>query len=133
MKKLFLLFLVAILVGCAGKKYRILNSQLNGALKCQQSWVYFKLSDTLKGVILSHINAGFLCGTMASASVSLIVTDTKDTLRVLELCNVGKRFNSGDKVTICYSEKPPFNVSIPINSFYDCRYYNTYYGNVNLQ
>jgi hypothetical protein len=133
MKKLSLLCVLVIFIGCASRKTKNINDQVSAAFKCQPNWKYNKLADTLSGVILAHAKAGFFCGTMATASVSVILVRGMDTIRVLELCNISKDFKQGTKVVIAPAEKPSFYVSLPINSLYDCRDYKTYYGSINLK
>ncbi|GAB3227034.1 hypothetical protein GCM10027346_09940 [Hymenobacter seoulensis] len=54
----------------------------------------------LKGKVIFHKNTDDLCGLMPTASVTLVKTTVGDTIRVLELCNLNKKFTAGEMVVI---------------------------------
>jgi hypothetical protein len=64
---------------------------------------YVEKKDTLGGYLLFHL-CGSPCGTMGGGvSLSLIKINNRDTVRVLDLCNVcgnGRRFKKGDRLSV---------------------------------
>jgi hypothetical protein len=74
-------------------------------------WTFFNLKDTIKFKIIYHIRASVDCGTLASASITIGITQTRDTIRVLELCNTKKDFKKDDLVIVVPAKKPDFQVT----------------------
>lgn len=98
---------------------------------CRNDWQYKNAVDTLHGTVLYHTNASFHCGVLASASQTIIRTNNNDTIRILWLCNTNKTFNTHEKVTIYFSQRPSFSVSPPVQTNqFDCIIRNTYFGTI---
>jgi hypothetical protein len=98
---------------------------------CETNWDYFSLADTVKGSVLFHAKAPFLCGGFATASLTIIKTNKYDTIRVLWLCNSNVDFKKLDIVNVYPAKKPDFAVVLPIKkSKYDCSIKNTCYGTI---
>ena len=98
---------------------------------CEANWNYFSLTDTLKGRVLFHAKPPFTCGILTTASLTVIKTDKKDTIRVLWLCNNNVDFKKSDIVKIYPAKKPDFGVLFPNKkSKYDCSIKNTCYGTI---
>jgi hypothetical protein len=76
-------------------------------------WVYFKLTDTVKGEIIVNEKALVDCGVYATAALSIIKTGN-DTIRVLDLCNTNN-YSNGQNVKIIPQTVPPFDVMLPIS------------------
>ncbi|RSK42279.1 hypothetical protein [Hymenobacter perfusus] len=84
---------------------------------CQGNWQYFVSPDNVKGRVIFHQNTNELCGVVPTASVTLVRTIEDDTIKVLELCNLSKKFASGELVMISpevISESA--NVSVPVDT-----------------
>lgn len=138
--KACLLVSLILFAGCIGKKQANIDDEMRKMYEGRRSWPYFKLSENTKGVILSDVlTAG--CGYVITASISVIKTDKKDTIRVLELCNSSKKFNIGDSVIIAPTENNVrqfigkgesfiLNVTLGVDSLYDYRHYKTCFGTV---
>jgi hypothetical protein len=136
------LILVILCAGCAGKREANINKQMMKMYNGRRSWPYFKLPAKTRGVIVNHVKAAD-CGYFITASVSVIETDKKDTIRVLELCNSKKKFNKGDSVVITpgensfykfkSGERSILDVTLQPDSLYDYKHYKTCYGVVNVK
>ena len=98
--------------------------------KCQGSWQYFTLEETTIGQVLFHEKAYFLCGVIATASLTIIKTSLGDTIRVLELCNTNKEFKKTNFVKVTPNHNPDFGVSIPKDKTFGCLVKKTCYGTV---
>lgn len=101
---------------------------------CDTSWNYFSLTDTVIGRVLFHAKAPFLCGTMATASLTVIKTNKEDTIRVLWLCNTDVTFFKKSAIVKVYPQKKPdFSVIFPFQKReYDCSVVKTCYGSISL-
>jgi hypothetical protein len=98
--------------------------------KSQNSWKYFKLKTTIRGVVLEQHPTTVLCGYFATASNSIILTANNDTIRVLELCNTNKSFSKLDKVEIIPTTTPSFFVSFIPPTKFDEKVKRTSYGTI---
>ncbi|MEQ1798449.1 MAG: hypothetical protein ABL872_10890 [Lacibacter sp.] len=130
MTRIITLLIISILILSSFNKTRNSKSVIDST-ECETSWNYFSLSDTVKGSVLFHEKAPFLCGGLATASLTIIKTDKNDTIRVLWLCNSNVDFKKSDIVKIHPAKKPDFAVVLPIKkSKYDCSIKNTCYGTI---
>lgn len=86
---------------------------INNSYQCR--WTFFQLTDTITGTIIRHEKQEVGCGIIATASLTIIKTDT-DTIRVIGLCNQDS-YESGQKIKIIPQNEPSFQVWIP--SYYD--------------
>jgi hypothetical protein len=77
----------------------------------QCKWQFFILTDTIQGIIIKHEQQTIGCGTIATASLTIIKTEN-DTIRVLDLCNL-MEYKTGQKVKIVPDTAPNFQVHIP--------------------
>jgi hypothetical protein len=96
--------------------------------KCKQSWQYFNSSDTTYGIVLFHAKADFLCGGIASASLTVIKTTTGDTIRVLQMCNTNQIFFKSEYVKVSSMQQPTCGVFLPFDKYFDCVVKKTCYG-----
>jgi len=123
---LFSIILTISLFQCMGQNT---NARLvTSGNKCTGSWQYFSLQDTTYGEVLFHAKADALCGAIATASLTVIKTNLGDTIRVLEMCNVGKDFKKLSRVKIAPFQQPAFGVMLPHDKNYDCLVSKTCYG-----
>ncbi len=99
-------------------------------VSCQNNWTCAKLDTSFTGTILFHETARAFCGVVATASVSIILKGNGDTIRVLELCNLTKKFKKGTIVTITPDIVPPFGVGLFAIDPLACRLMTTYFGNL---
>ncbi|WP_156126275.1 hypothetical protein [Hymenobacter sp. DG25B] len=97
---------------------------------CQAKWQYVVSSKKIKGRVIFHKNTDELCGLLPTASVTLVKTNEGDTIRVLELCNLSKKFANGEFVLI--QPDTAFeaeNISVPVDPR-TCSLKRTYLGKV---
>ncbi|WP_157530600.1 hypothetical protein [Hymenobacter norwichensis] len=95
---------------------------------CQDKWQYPVSRDDIKGKVVFHKTTNELCGLVPTASVTLVKTTENDTIRVLELCNIDKKFTSGELVVIHPSTKAGMdNVYTPLDPR-ACSLMRTYFG-----
>jgi len=124
------LIIISILILSAFNKTRN-NKPVIASTECETSWIYFSLTDTVKGSVLFHEKAPFLCGGFATASLTIIKTNKNDTIRVLWLCNSNVDFKKSEIVKVYPAEKPDFSVVLPIKKGkYDCSIKKTCYGTI---
>lgn len=94
------------------------NTEAEKLRECQGKWKYLELDDELTGEVLFYEQPIVVCGTVSTASVSLIEIEDGSIVRVLSLCNsknglsAKNTFNKGDKVKITKAEKPNFKVDL---------------------
>jgi hypothetical protein len=81
---------------------------LSNSYQCK--WTFFTLNDTIEGVIVKH-ERQTSCGGIATASLSIVKID-RDTIRVLDLCNI-EDYKVGQRVKIIPGAEPKFQVHIP--------------------
>jgi len=118
------------LTQCNGQKE--IQKSISVDNKCREAWQYFSLDDTLTGQVLFHAKAPFLCGTLATASLTIVKTVPGDTIRVLELCNINKDIAKSALVKISPANKSTFGVTLPFdNNKEDCNILKTCYGVIN--
>jgi len=100
---------------------------------CRDNWQYSILQDSIKGQIIFHAKPYFLCGLVATASLTIARTTAGDTIRIIDLCNSSDRFRQLVFVKVIPAPRPEFSVSIPADkSHNDCRIKKTYYGHLIL-
>lgn len=126
----YLLTLILFSYNCFSQHYNKKSRNIDSVYaKCKESWEYFNLKGSITGQVISHFKAPFHCGTFATASITIIQTDTDDTIRVLALCNVDKAFKYLDKVKVTPTKQPSFTVVTHPHKE-DCSIKKTCYGNV---
>ena len=91
------------------KKYKLMHNSY------QCKWTYYPLKETVSGVVLKHERKVEPCGSLASATITIIKTAT-DTIRVLDLCSENN-FLKWEKVKVYASDEPNYQVYIPF--YYD--------------
>ncbi|WP_294733869.1 hypothetical protein [uncultured Flavobacterium sp.] len=79
----------------------------------ESNWVYFDLDKPTKIRVISHQLAGVDCGNIVTASVTIGVTNSNDTIRVFELCNTQKNFSITESVMVTPAKRPSFNIIHP--------------------
>ncbi len=115
--------------------------ELHNTSNYKDNWIYFELPKPTELKVISHQLAGIDCGTIATASVTIGVTNLNDTIRVFELCNVRKNFSIAESVIVTPAKRPSFNVIHPnmfiqtkegelITHPYDLRVLKTTYGTI---
>ena len=70
----------------------------------KSKWEYYEIRDTIAARVIEHYPAMTLCGVVMVASMSIVVTETGDTIRVIDICNLSF-FNPGQAVRIAPAEK----------------------------
>lgn len=127
MTRLYLLLILSMsLLKCEGQKP---NQKLIASKnKCEGNWQYFSVMDTVYGEILFHAKADAICGAIVTASLTIVKTISGDSIRVLEICNVDKKFEKHTKVKVAFSQKPAFGAMLPIDNYFDCIINKTCYG-----
>lgn len=105
----------------------------------QDNWKYFTLEDTITINVVEHLPAEAFCGNMAFASLTIAITERKDTIRIINLCNMDT-YNQNDIVQFIPADKPEFFVNLPYSTihnsetnelqpgFYDLNILETTYG-----
>lgn len=93
-------------LNCDSVKY---SKIINNSYAC--NWQFFRLTGATKGVVIKHEKQTTACGVLATASLTIIKTDT-DTIRVINLCNQND-YTVGQKVKIQPKSEPQFQVYIP--------------------
>lgn len=128
MIRLFTILILSFMfINCTNRK--LTKKEIATVNKCRASWQYLNLQDTIRGEVLYHTKASFLCGIFATASSTIIKTTLNDTIRVLWLCNTDINFRTAEFVKISPRQKPSFSVSPPFSANkFDCAVKNTYYG-----
>jgi len=128
--------ILLLLFACSSpKKINSANEEIN----CETKWQYFKLTDTIRGTVVLHRKAMAACGRVPFASLTLVQTINKDTLRILELCSF-KEFKVSDKVIVWPGFIPTSNdVQLPryrtmdlkfVNDAFECSVTKTCWGSV---
>ena len=101
-------------------------------------WVYFELSNSITGKIINHQPADFGCGIWATASVTIVLTDKSDTIRVVDMCNM-LRYKVGQIIKVIPRKKPSFGLYLPLplfkegyplSSIYDLTILRTTWGEI---
>lgn len=130
MIRLFTILLFSILVvSCTNRK--LTKKEIAAANKCRDNWQYINLQDTVSGEVLYHAKASFGCGVLTSASLTIIKTTEKDTIRILWRCNTEIDFKVNQRVKIIPEQQTAHPVMLPLTtSQFDCIIYRTYYGNI---
>ena len=83
------------------------------AQNCKNEWRYLALSDTLLATVLFDQKATFFCGVVSSTSTTLVRKSNGDTIRVLQMCNVGNpNMKKGRLVRIVPGTVPHFRVDM---------------------
>ena len=111
-------------------------SQESGSMKlpeCQSRWIYRNLPNELNGRVLFHQTAGFHCGTMSTASITIVEIDNRDTIRVLEFCNVKKEFPVGSRVIINPQNGKPSKPDFVGIDPYSCKVKDAFIGLVSAR
>lgn len=90
------------------------NMQLhNNSFQCK--WVYYKVKDSVDGVVVKFEKQRAPCGMSAMASLAIVSIGT-DTIRVLDMCN-DSVYKRGERIRILPDEVPKYSVDIPF--YYD--------------
>ena len=113
---IIILILFGFLISSCRSKFKS-NTIAKFDLSYQQNWQYFKSEDTLTLEVINHLKAEVLCGTVASASIT-IGKLKKDTIRVINLCNM-EDYKIGDVVKFIPADRPNFSVSLPYSTIYN--------------
>jgi hypothetical protein len=109
--QLILFFGIISLIGCkASKKSEIINFDYS----YQKNWKYFNLQDTINIKVIDHIPAEAFCGLIATASITIGETDKKDTIRIINLCNMDI-YKKDKKIRFIPAKTPQFKVSLPFS------------------
>jgi len=106
------------------------DKQYNDASECQKKWIYKKLSKQITGTIIYHKTVSVHCGIFSTAAVGIILTQQGDTLRVLELCNLDKKFAVGSIIKVEPADIPGFRIDIVPYDPKVCNLINTYFGSL---
>jgi len=80
-------------------------------------WEFFEVQDTLNATVIKHESAFVPCAFKATASVTILKVG-KDTIRVLDVCNLEK-YKIGAAVRVSAISVPRYKVSIPTYFFKD--------------
>ena len=80
-----------------------------------KKWNYFTINDTIQVKIITHVPAQAVCGTSAAASISIVENINGRRFRILNLCNVSKKYFDNQIIKIIPAKKPEFAVSLPFN------------------
>ena len=100
---------------------------------CRDNWQYFSLQGSIKGQIMFHAKPYFLCGLVATASLTIVRTTTGDTIRIIDLCNSSDTFQRLCFVKVIPEQRPEFSVVIPADkSHNDCSIKRTCYAHLLL-
>jgi hypothetical protein len=116
-----------LLTTVACSRNNISKRHLKRLIKCSNTWQYFLLDHEIKGKVLSYSDG--VCGMTALASNNIIVTNTHDTLRVLELSCGTKTFAKLDDVMVTPVNKPD-SAGANMDGKYDCYIKKTCYAKV---
>ena len=123
-----ILFFICILSGTVAlSQKKISVSVIN---PCQKNWKYFASKDTIEGNVIYYETSGD-CGYFVTASLTLVVTTIKDTIRVLQFCDNRNNFKYFQKVKVlpCRITKKRAGL-IPIDEKNDCKIKKTYYSKI---
>jgi len=94
---------------------------------CEHNWQYFNLDQKITGKLIAYKPDLVFCGTVITASSAIIVTPVNDTIRILNICDVGRKFIKSDLVEVIPADKPVSNVMVFSDELY-CYIKKTYYG-----
>lgn len=85
----------------------------NNSFQCK--WNYFKIKDSIVGVVIRHEKQRMACEVSPSASVTIVATGT-DTVRIIDFCN-DYNLKRGMTLLIFPADPPNYQVDIPF--YYD--------------
>jgi hypothetical protein len=92
----------------------ILNQWVDSKVKIYDTWEYFELKDTIIVSILDHEPAPVDCGRVASASITIVIMEKGDTIRVIGMCNTSNKYKKGQQIKIVPSSKPLSHLMLPM-------------------
>lgn len=121
-------FLITRLCGFSQTK-----GQQAKAQECKTKWGYDQLKQVVNGEVLYHRKAPVSCGIFSTASVTLVRTESGDTIRVLELCNTKKDFKRGAKVKVTPEGDKTWVVGIVPFDPKACILMKAYFGKITLR
>lgn len=81
----------------------------------ETNWVYFVLKDTLIAKVIEHNPASVDCGILATSSITVVVTNIRNTIRIIDLCNTSDNYKKDQIVKVLPATKPNFSVLKPYN------------------
>lgn len=113
-KILFLIF-ISILSSCKTSTNHLINDNRNFS-SYDSSWIFFNLENTIDVKVIDHLKNQVHCGTVAVASVSLVIDEKGEIFRVLDLCNLSD-YKKDELIRLNPTDKPDFNVSLPYRVF----------------
>lgn len=80
----------------------------------RSKWVYFNLENTTNCKVIDYSPAPYACGKTTSASISIVMLSTNDTIRIISLCNTDN-INNGEKVNFTPTPQPLITPFMPVN------------------
>lgn len=80
------------------------------------SWQFFNLESAIEVKVIDHTKNNILRGTVAVASVTIVINHNGEIFRVLGLCNLSD-YKKDELITLLPTSKPDFNVSLPYKVF----------------
>jgi hypothetical protein len=128
LSSLFILLLFAMKLH-AQIEYRTLIS----IDSCKKRWQYFQLHDTISGTVISYIKYTIPCGRTAGASITYVQSNSGDTIRVLQFCDIKNWLHKGDKVNVFNSFLPEYGFGTPFEKHaLTCSILKTYCAEISL-
>lgn len=108
-KIIFLIF-ISFLSSC---KTKINDNQNDKNFSTyDNTWIFFNLNNSIKVKVLNHLKNEIHCGTVALASVTIVIDEKDNVFRVLDLCNLSD-YKVDEYIILIPNEKPDFNVNLP--------------------
>lgn len=79
----------------------------------QNKWDYFILEDTIIVKVIEHIPAPAACGIIMFASLTIVLTENGDSIRVIDMCNTSDKYIKGLIIKVAPSDKPTIELTTP--------------------
>lgn len=78
---------ISFLSSCKTSTNHLIN-EFRAFSSYDPSWLFFNLENKIEVKVIDHIKTEVHCGTVAVASVSLVIDEKGEIFRVLDLCNL---------------------------------------------
>lgn len=108
-KGIALLLIIITLISCSQQSAKTTSGQ-SDVDDCKKRWKILEPKTQMVGKVMFHATPGIACGVLATGSVTIIQTANGDVFRVIELCNLEKKFTKGMTVRV----EPHEKINIPL-------------------